>query len=287
MAREGSPTTPGIRAGGLFGPRQLWLRLRTEWAKRRGSGHRLEELTASLAGRELLFRAPSLDGELIGAIRAITPQFSLQPDEISRRIWELSQNGSSWAEYDALAPLLGTLGDRPRVLDIGPGMGRSVVFLSRQLGWPGSCFHLFDGDGAARRYPLNAPRSSDSFCGDLAVLDRVLAHNDIHGHTVHDAHRLEGRLDRLPGPFDLVYSFYGVGYHWALDDFWAEISGLLDDASVAIFTVHHSFRSFAALDATPHRFVPFRRILGKDRPLRLLVVARDEERLRSLDSAAS
>ncbi len=269
----------------MLGPRQLWLRLRTELAKRIGSGHKLEELSASLAGKELFFEAPPLTRELIRAIKAITPQFSLHGDEESRRVWELSQNGSSWAEYDALAPLLETIAEPRKVLEIGPGMGRSVVFLRKKMGWSKAEFHLYEADGDARKYPLNAPRSSDSFCGDLASLELVLAHNGVTGCSLFDAHALGYRLDRLPGPYDLVYSFYGVGFHWSLADFWSEIRTLLTEQSIAIFTVHHTFEPFSELAAMPHRYVRCQRILAKDRPLRLLVVSPDASRLSPLDRA--
>ncbi len=262
----------------MLGPRQLWHRLRTELAKRLGSGHRVEELSRSLAGRELHFRAPVLTPRLIRAIKAITPQFSLREDEESRRVWELSQNGSSWAEYEALAPLLEGLEPR-QVLEIGPGMGRSAVFFHQRLGWPAERFHLFDGDGSARKYPLNAPRSAESFCGDLEMLDEVLRFNGLSGHRIFDAAESGGSLGGLPGPYDLVYSFYGVGFHWSLEDFWEELRGLVAAGGHAVFTVHHSFQPFAELEATPHRYVPFQRILAKDRPLRLLILEPGEDPL--------
>jgi len=265
----------GRRAARFIGPRQLWVRLRTEIAKRWGLGHRVEELSSALVGKELYFRAPPLDPDLIRAVKAITPQFSLRVDEPSRRVWELSQNGSSWAEYEALAPLLDPMPEPERVLEIGPGMGRSVVFLSRHLGWQDAVFDLYESDGKARKYPLNAPRTEDSFCGDLGQLRRVLDFNRVKNYRLIDAAETKFRLDSLTGPYDLIYSFYGVGFHWSLADFWDEIRGLLAPSGVAIFTVHHSFEEFAQLEKTPHRYVPFRRILAKDRPLNLLLVSSD------------
>jgi SAM-dependent methyltransferase len=274
----------GRSAASLFGPRQLWVRLRTEVAKHFGLGHRVAELSSALVGKTLYFRSPPLDPELIGAVRAITPQFSLRLDETSRRVWELSQNGSSWAEYEALAPLLEALPEPAKILEIGPGMGRSVVFLSRHMDWCKATFDLYEGEGKAKKYPLNAARATDSFCGDLGQLCRVLDFNQVKNYRLFDAAESGFRLDGLPGPYDLVYSFYGVGFHWSLADFWDEIRGLLAPSGVAIFTVHHSFREFPALEGTPHRYVPFRRILAKDRPLHLLVVSPDPSVLASLGS---
>lgn len=262
-----------------LGPRQLWIRLRTELAKRFGTGHNVDELSSALAGKELYFRAPPLDEELIAAVKAITPQFSLRPDEESRKVWELSQNGSSWAEFEALAPLFESMEEPERVLEIGPGMGRSVVFLARKLGWSRAGFDLYEGDGAARKYPLNAPRSAESFCGSLSQLRRVLTFNEIENYRLVDAADSGFRLSGIGGPYQLIYSFYGVGFHWSLADFWSEIRELMSPQCVAVFTVHHSFEEFPELMEMPHRYVPFRRILAKDRPLNLLVVSESAERL--------
>ncbi|MDH3402466.1 MAG: hypothetical protein OES32_11850 [Acidobacteriota bacterium] len=270
---------PRRRAAGLPGPRQLWVRLRTELAKRFGLGHRVDELSAALAGKELYFRSPPLDDDLIRAVKAITPQFSLRADETSRRVWELSQNGSSWAEYEALSPVLDDLEEPERILEIGPGMGRSVVFLSKRLGWTKARFDLYESDGVARKYPIGAPRSESSFCGDLKQLRRVLDYNGVGNYRLFDAAALDFRLDRLPGPYDLVYSFYGVGFHWSLADFWTEVRGLMAPGGLAAFTIHHSFEEFAELARVPHCYVPFRRILAKDRPLNLLVVCENRDRL--------
>ena len=89
------------------------------------------------------------------------------------------------------------------------------------------------------------------------------------------------------GPYDLIYSFYGVGFHWALADFWAEIRGLLAPSGVAVFTVHHSFEEFPELRRTPHCYVPFRRILAKDRPLNLLIIASSAQALSVFGPARS
>lgn len=270
---------PAEQAPGRWSARRLLRGLRTELSKKLGLGHTAEELTAALAERELLFRAPELTPELVEAIRAITPQFKLRCDEASRRVWELSQNGSCWGEVEALEPLLRGLGRPRRVLEIGPGLGRSVVFLKRRLGWEDVPFDLFEGDGPARRYPLLAPRSSDSFRGDLGALVRVLEHNGTRGWRIVDAGERAGRLVELDPPYDLVYSFYGVGFHWRLEDFWEELLPLLGERGVGIFTVWHSFEVFPRLAALPHGFLTIRRILAKDRPVRLLVLGRDRTRI--------
>lgn len=270
---------PAEQVLGRWSARRLFRGLRTELSKKLGLGHSADELSAALAERELLFRSPELTPALVEAIRAITPQFKLRCDETSRRVWELSQNGSCWGEMDALEPLLRGLGSPGRVLEIGPGLGRSAVFLKRHLGWEDVPFDLFEGNGPARRYPLLAPRSSDSFRGDLEALAAVLEHNGTRAWRLVDAGTRGGHLIDLDGPYDLVFSFYGVGFHWRLEDFWQEILPLLGADGVGVFTVWHAFETFPALRRLPHGFLTIRRILAKDRPLRLLVVSPARERI--------
>ncbi len=262
--------------------RRLALRLKTEALKKLGLQHSVDELSSALAERELLFSSPPLDAELLAAIERLTPQFHLRENEESRRVWELSQNGSCWGEYDALAPLFESLPRPAKVLDIGPGLGRSAVFLKKKLGWEDVPFHLYEGEGPRTRYTRLGRRSSDSFCGDLAGLARVLEHNGIGDFEIFDAGRLDYRLDRLPGPYDLIYSFYGVGFHWSLEHFWGEVLGLLREDGVGLFTVHHGFAPFAGLEEVSSATVPLERILAKDRPLRILAVSRSPERLAPL-----
>ncbi len=267
---------------GPFGLRRLALRLKTEALKKLKLQHSVDELSGALAERELLFSSPPLTADLLAAIKRLTPQFHLRSNEESRRVWELSQNGSCWGEFDALAPLLEPLPRPAKVLEIGPGLGRSVVFLKKKLGWEDVPFHLYEGEGRRTRYTRLGRRSSASFCGDLEGLARVLGHNGVGAFEIFDAERLDHRLDRLPGPYDLVYSFYGVGFHWSLEHFWEEVSGLLGEEAVGLFTVHHGFAPFAALEEVSYTTVPLKRILAKDRPLRILAVSKSPQRLAPL-----
>lgn len=247
--------------------------LRTKLSKKLRLQHSVAELSAALADKELVFRAPELSAHLVEAVQKITPQFHLEPNEESRRVWELSQNGSCWGEFEALEPLLRSLPRPRKVLEIGPGMGRSVVFFKRKLGWETVPFHLYEGAGPKQKYPSLAKRRHDSFCGDLEALRQVLEHNQITDYEIFDAGERGGRLDGLPGPYDLIYSFYGVGFHWSLEDFWPELRALMNGRSVGIFTVPDAFVEFPALADMGTGYLTYRRILAKDRPLRLLVVS--------------
>jgi hypothetical protein len=260
--------------------------LRGELTKRLRRRPSHAQLAADLAQRELLFQAPPLTPELVRAIGAITPQFHLETDERSRRVWELSQNGSSWAEWQAIGPLLESLLRPRRVLELGPGLGRSVVFLKKKLGWEEVPFDLFEGEGPRRKYPLSAPRAADSFCGDFAALRAVLDYNGITQAEIVDAAASGGRLAGLPGPYDLIYSFYGVGFHWRLEDFWDEIRPLLGSDGIGVFTIHRAFAEFAALDAVARERLAIPRVLAKDRPLELLVVSPRTQGIRALVKGA-
>jgi hypothetical protein len=267
-------------AAGAWSPRRALRGLRGELAKRLRRRPSQTQLTEEVAERELVFRAPPLTPELVRAIAAVTPQFHLDTDDRSRRVWELSQNGSSWAEWQAIGPLLESLPRPGRVLELGPGLGRSVVFLKKQLGWQTVPFDLFDGEGPRQKYRLGAGRSASSFCGDFAALTSVLEYNGVTDATVVDAAASGGSLAGLPGPYDLLYSFYGVGFHWRLEDFWDEILPLLGSEGIGIFTVHRGFVGFQGLRSVPHGRLAIPRILAKDRPLELLLLSPAAERLR-------
>src|SRR5690349_2560299 len=93
------------------------------------------ELDFRLANLERVFKAPPLTAELINAIKLISPQFDLKENEESRSFWEADQNGACWGEYQALEPIFKETPKPKKILEIGPGLGRSIVFFSKKLGW--------------------------------------------------------------------------------------------------------------------------------------------------------
>ena len=258
-------------------------RIRTSVRKKLGLGHSLSELDPYLVSQELVFQAPPLTPELVAAIKRISPQFRLSADESSRRFWELNQNGLCWGEYEALAPVLEALPTPSKVLDVGPGMGRSAVFFKKKLGWQQAMFHLYESTGLDTRYTKAGPRFDDSFCGDLEVLETVLGYNEAQAYEIFDAAQLEARLDRLDGPYDFIYSFFAVGFHWSLEHFLDEVLGLMHDESVGAFTLHNRFTHFAGIEGrVPFRVVDFKGSWPRERWSRLLVMSKNEEALRRL-----
>ncbi len=259
---------------------QRFLRkLSTSARKRLRLGHSLSEIEPYLADKEVLFRAPPLDPGLIAAIKLISPQFHLTANERSRRFWEMNQNGLSWGEFEALAPVLESIPKPSKVLDIGPGMGRSVIFFKKKMDWHDVPFHLYEGGGESTRYTKAGPRFDDSFCGNLDVLGTLLAYNEIEQYEVFDAAQMDARFENLPGPYDFIYSFFAVGFHWSLDHFLGEILDLMHDGSVGAFTLHDRYRDLDKLEGVAYRELQFRRSWPPGRWSRLLVIAKDPQLL--------
>jgi hypothetical protein len=63
-------------------------------------------------------------------------------------------------------------------------------------------------------------------------------------------------MSELPGrPYDLIYSFYSLGFHWSLEPFLDELLGLMHDRSLAVFTLSTEFKPFMTLGQIHHRIV--------------------------------
>ncbi len=260
--------------------RAVWNRIATSVRKKLKLGHSLQELDPYLAAKELHFKAPPLTPELVAAIKLISPQFHLRPNEESRRFWELNQNGLCWGEYEALEPFLDGLGAPPsRVLDIGPGMGRSAIFFKQLPGWESAAFDLYEGAGSSTKYTKAGPRFDDSFCGTPDILDVLLRHNQVEGYQIFDAQELDASLAGMPGPYDFIYSFFAIGFHWSITHFMDEILGQMHDKSIGAFTLHPRFTDYDALSDLPHRIVKFRRSWPRDRWSEMLVLAKSPEAL--------
>jgi len=172
---------------------------------------------------ERIFRAPPLTHKLRAAIKRISPQFDLRKRD--RLFWEADENGSCWGEYEALEPFLARVPADAKILEIGPGLGRSLVFFAKKLGWRGNQLNAYEGNGRTTKYTVLGPRFEDSFCGNIEELRRVLDFNGINDVKIFDAAKT--RLSDLPGPYYLIYSFYGIGFHWSLEYFLDDLLPLL------------------------------------------------------------
>jgi hypothetical protein len=156
-----------------------------------------------------------------------------------------------------------------RVLEIGPGLGRSLVFFSKKLGWKDCDLHAYEGEGKTTKYTMNGPRFEDSFCGNISELRRVLDYNGIANVTIHDAKSVT--MKDLPGPFDLVYGFYTIGFHWSLEHFFDEVLALIGQTGIAVFTVHRNFQPFVRLHKAPYRLIEKGRVIDKNRESLLIL----------------
>ncbi|MHC4548705.1 MAG: hypothetical protein ACYTEZ_07990 [Planctomycetota bacterium] len=232
----------------------------------------LPRLDETLAASERVFRAPPFTKELVAALKLIAPQFDFTTDEKSRLFWETEQNGDCWGEYNALAPLFGAMARPSRILEIGPGLGRSLVFFSQKLGWEKGEIHAYEGEGKATRYTLLGPRFEDSFCGNIAMLQYVLEHNGIRNVIVHNAR--DGRLAELEGTYDFLYSFYSIGFHWSLEHFLDDLLRLMHDESVAVFIIPSEFAPFPGLKELSYRVIDGKTAWPKGGKLKMLALSK-------------
>jgi hypothetical protein len=226
-----------------------------------------------LAQMEQVFRSPPLTPELIGAIKLIAPHFDLAPSERHRLVWEADQNGGCWGEYEALEPFLSRIPTDAKVLEIGPGMGRSLVFFAKKFGWRGNQLYAYEGNGHTTKYTKLGPRFEDSFCGNIAMLRHVLDFNGVHGVTIFDAAKTS--LRNLPErPYGLIYSFYSIGFHWSLEHFLDDLLPLLDDGGTAMFTTTVDFEPFDSLRTLSYRLVDWKPVWPRGITLRFIVLSK-------------
>ncbi len=241
-------------------------------------GRSLLDPRAALA--EQLFLAPPFTEEVVGAIRLISTRLPLKADEASRLLWQQESNAASEAEYDALLPLLEQVEKPRRVLEIGPGFGRSVVYFRKKGLFADSEISLYDANGSSTRYKQKyyeqPPRWPDtsSFCGNLPLLRSMLAYNGVTQYELFDAQQLP--LGGLPGPYDLIYGFYSVGFHWSLEYYLDELEGLMGARSLLVCTLNKSFHRFPRLAEFSTRVVACREVKKGASPLRLLVLSKGE-----------
>jgi hypothetical protein len=237
-------------------------------------------LIPQAAAAEQLFQAPPFTEELVTAIRLISTRLPLKADEASRLLWQQESNAASQAEYDALQPLFAKVEAPRRVLEIGPGFGRSAVFFTKKGVWPEGEINLYDADGAQTKYkqkyynlPPQWPDVS-SFCGNLYLLRSVLDYNGLTNYQILDAAQMP--LSALPGPYDLIYGFFSIGFHWSLEYYLDELAPLLHERTLLVCTLNKSFQKFSRLNQFSSRVLDCREVKKNAAPLRLLVLSKSQ-----------
>jgi len=209
----------------------------------------LSDLSAGYTNRDNIFKAPPFESELAEALSLIG-NVTLSATEENRRIWEREQNATCWAEYDCLQKNLKGLAPT-KVFEFGPGLGRSIVFLNKMFNWKDSTFYLYDGysdiepnevEDSIRyaRYGSHDARYIDSFYGNLKLLEKILQFNEIKNYKIIDANK-NSEISNLQGGYDFVYSFYSVGFHWAIDHFIDDILHLLKDGGTGAFNMQFDY----------------------------------------------
>ncbi len=220
---------------------------------RRRARHVLLAPFTPLIAREpgALVHVPPLDAQILSALKLIAPQYtSLRSDEASRIFWQRDQNSACESEADALGALFAAMPPPARILELGPGLGRSAVYLSKRF-FPAARFDLFDATGSDTKYELMGSRHEDSFCGNLDVLRRCLEFNGVRNVRILDASATGGHVPSPPeGTYDLIYSFYAVGFHWSLDHWLDEILSVCHDRTLCVFTVPSHYEPSARIAAT-------------------------------------
>jgi hypothetical protein len=216
----------------------------------------------------------------VAAIRLISTRLPLEANEASRQLWQQESNAASEAEYEALLPLFEKVEKPRRVLEIGPGFGRSVVFFSKKEIFTGSEISLYDGNGTTTRYKQkyydHPPKWPDisSFCGNLSLLRSMLDYNGVEQYQIFDAAQMP--LGALPGPYDFIYGFYSIGFHWSLEYYLDELEPLLHPGSLLVCTLNKSFRPFSRLREFSTRVLECREVKKNAAPLRLLALSKGE-----------
>jgi hypothetical protein len=235
-------------------------------------------LDAKASSAEQLFLAPPFTEEVVGAIRLISTRLPLKADQASRWLWQRESNAAAEAEYEALLPLFEKIDKPKRVLEIGPGFGRSVVFFTKKGLWPGSEINLYDANGTSTKYkqkfyehPPKWPDTS-SFCGNLPLLRTMLDYNGVEQYEIFDAEQLP--LAALPGPYDLIYGFYSIGFHWSLEYYLDDLEPLFHRRTLLVCTLNKNFRSFPRLEQFSTRVLECREVKKNAHPLRLLLLSK-------------
>jgi len=136
-----------------------------------------------------------------------------------------------------------------------------------------------DSTGTSTKYTKAGPRFEDSFCSNLDALQAVLKFNEIKNFKIFDAAEADAKLTSFTEPYDFIYSFFAVGFHWSINHFLDEILRLMDERSLGAFTLHDRFTDFSALADGPHRVVEFRRSWPPGRFTRMLVLSKTAEGL--------
>jgi hypothetical protein len=100
----------------------------------------------------------------------------------------------------------------------------------------------------------------------------MLDYNGVTGYQVFDAQQMP--LAALPGPYDWIYGFYSIGFHWSLEYYLDDLAPLLHERSLLVCTLNKNFRTFPRLEQFSTRVLACREVKKNAAPLRLLVLSK-------------
>ncbi len=233
----------------------------------------------SVANIEQVIQLPPFTPEIAAAVQLIATRIEVKPNEESRLLAQREANAASLKEYEALAPMFARREKPHRILEIGPGFGRSVIYFEKKGIWDSTAeVHLYDTDGSQTKYKQkfydSPPKWPDvsSFCGNLSLLKNFLEFNGVHNFKIFDAAKMP--LTQLPGAYDFIYGFYSVGFHWSLDFYLDEIDPILGDRGILVCTLNKHFKPFPRLGRYATRVVECKEIKKGAPPLRLLLLSK-------------
>ncbi len=96
-----------------------------------------------------------------------------------------------------------------------------MVFFTKKGLLTESEISLYDADGTSTKYKQkyydHPPRWPDAApsAGTFRSSKTMLDYNGVKQYKIFDAQQMP--LAALPGPYDLIYGFYSIGFHWSLE----------------------------------------------------------------------
>jgi predicted O-methyltransferase YrrM len=228
---------------------------------------------------EQIYLAPEFSPDVLKAVRLISTCLHLTANEKSRLLWQAESNAASLVEYEALLPLFAKMQKPKKILEVGPGLGRSAVIFGKKKVWnEDATVHLYDTDGSRTKYKQKhydrPPKWPDvsSFCGNLELLDTILKYNGVSNCTIFDA--AQNDLKTLPGPYDLIYGFYSIGFHWSIEHYLDDLEPLMDRQTVILCTLNKHFTAFPKLASYSTRVLQAAGTKKGSRPLSFLALSK-------------
>ena len=104
------------------------------------------------------------------------------------------------------------------ILEIGGGIGRGSVYLSKRFGWSETDFYLLDGDSGDEQVAPIDGQETNAFYNSHDATRRFCGANGISTSRLHllNAESPTWEEEVAGVRFDLVYSFMAIGFHWSI-----------------------------------------------------------------------